>query len=108
MSGAKPLFFLDYIAVGELDPEVIEDLVGGMARACREVGCALIGGETAQMPGVYDEGELDLAGFVVGVVEKSAIKDLSVIGEGDVLVGIPSNGLHTNGYSLVRHALGLD
>lgn len=108
VSGAKPLFFLDYIAVGELNQMVIEDLVGGMARACREVGCALIGGETAQMPGVYNEGELDLAGFVVGAVEKSAIKDFSEIRDGDLLVGIPSNGLHTNGYSLVRHALSLD
>ena len=108
VSGAKPLFFLDYIAVGEMDQEVIADLVSGMARACGEVECALIGGETAQMPGVYGDDELDLAGFVVGVVEKSNIKDLSAVREGDVLVGLPSNGLHTNGYSLVRHVLGLD
>ena len=108
VSGARPLFFLDYVAVGELSHEVLEDLVGGMARACQMAGCALIGGETAQMPGVYDEGELDLAGFVVGAVEKSDIKDLSAVREGDALIGLPSNGLHTNGYSLVRHALGLD
>ena len=108
VSGAKPLFFLDYIAVGEMDEEVIADLVGGMVRACSDTGCALIGGETAQMPGVYGAGELDLAGFVVGVVEKSRIKDLSNIREGDLLVGLPSNGLHTNGYSLVRHVLDLD
>ena len=108
VSGAKPLFFLDYIAVGEMDENMIADLVGGMARACDEAGCALIGGETAQMPGVYGDGELDLAGFVVGVVEKTSIKDLSAVREGDVLVGLPSNGLHTNGYSLVRHVLGLD
>ena len=108
VSGARPLFFLDYIAVGEMDEEVIAALVGGMARACGEAGCALIGGETAQMPGVYRDGELDLAGFIVGVVEKSNIKDLSAVREGDVLVGLPSNGLHTNGYSLVRHVLDLD
>ena len=108
VSGAKPLFFLDYIAVGEMDENVIADLVGGMARACGDIGCALIGGETAQMPGVYGDGELDLAGFVVGVVEKNSIKELSAVGEGDVLVGLPSNGLHTNGYSLVRHVLQLD
>ena len=108
VSGASPLFFLDYVAVGQLDPEVIQDLVGGMARACQRIGCALIGGETAQMPGLYEEGELDLAGFVVGAVEKSDVKDPATAREGDVLVGLPSNGLHTNGYSLVRHALGLD
>ena len=106
--GAKPLFFLDYVAVGKLVPSCVEALLEGMAHACREVGCALIGGETAQMPGLYAEGDFDLAGFVVGVVEKSAILDPSTIGEGDVLLGIPSNGLHTNGYSLVRHILGLD
>ena len=108
VSGARPLFFLDYIAVGEMDEEVIAALVDGMARACGEAGCALIGGETAQMPGVYRDGELDLAGFIVGVVEQSSIKDLSAVREGDVLVGLPSNGLHTNGYSLVRHVLNLD
>jgi phosphoribosylformylglycinamidine cyclo-ligase len=106
--GAKPLFFLDYIAVGELVPATVEGLLEGMARACLEVECALIGGETAQMPGVYGEGDFDLAGFVVGVVEKSRILDGTTIHEGDVLLGIPSNGLHTNGYSLVRHIWGLD
>ena len=108
VSGAKPLFFLDYIAVGTLRPDVIEALLEGMARACKEVDCALIGGETAQMPGLYAKDDFDMAGFVVGVVEKSAMLDSSNIREGDVLLGIPSNGLHTNGYSLVRHVLGLD
>ena len=108
VSGAKPLFFLDYIALDKLAPDVVEVLVKGMARACREVECALIGGETAQMPGLYAEGDFDLAGFAVGVVEKGAILDPSTIREGDVLLGVPSNGLHTNGYSLVRHILGLD
>ena len=106
--GARPLFFLDYIAVDKLDPETVEALVTGMARACQEVGCALIGGETAQMPGVYVEGGFDLAGFAVGVVEKSALLDPSTVQAGDVLLGVPSNGLHTNGYSLVRQSLGLD
>ena len=106
--GAKPLFFLDYVAVGKLVPAVVEELIRGMARACSDVGCALIGGETAQMPGIYSEGEFDLVGFVVGVVEKTKILDSSAVREGDVLLGIPSNGLHTNGYSLVRHALALD
>lgn len=106
--GAKPLFFLDYLAVGELDQPVVESLIQGMARACSEVDCALIGGETAQMPGLYDHGEFDMAGFVVGAVERDQILDGSTISGGDVLVGLPSNGLHTNGYSLVRHVLGLD
>ena len=106
--GAKPLFFLDYISVGRLVPENIEAVLRGIARACREVGCALIGGETAQMPGLYSEGDFDLAGFAVGVVERSAMPDPSTVREGDVLVGLPSNGLHTNGYSLVRHMLDLD
>ena len=106
--GAKPLFFLDYIAVGELVPKVAEQLVQSMAGACQELGCALIGGETAQMPGVYADGDLDLAGFAVGVVEKSALLRPGSVQEGDVLLGLPSNGLHTNGYSLVRHSLGLD
>ena len=108
VSGARPLFFLDYLAVGKLDPGLVEVLLAGMARACKEADCALIGGETAQMPGLYAEGDFDLAGFVVGVVEKSAILDSSTVADGDLLVGVPSNGLHTNGYSLVRHALGLD
>ena len=106
--GAKPLFFLDYISVGKLEPAFIEVLVQGMSRACQEACCALIGGETAQMPGLYDEGKFDLAGFVLGVVEKSDIFDPIAVQQGDVLVGIPSNGLHTNGYSLVRRVLGLE
>jgi phosphoribosylformylglycinamidine cyclo-ligase len=108
VSGAKPLFFLDYLAVGELNPDVVASLVNGMARACKEADCALIGGETAQMPGVYAGDDFDMAGFIVGAVEKSEMLDGSTIRQGDVLLGIPSNGLHTNGYSLVRHVLGLD
>ena len=106
--GARPLFFLDYIATSKLAPNVIETLVMGMARACQEVECALIGGETSEMPGVFADGNFDLSGFVVGVVEKRAIVDGSNIREGDLLLGIPSNGLHTNGYSLVRHLFELD
>ena len=106
--GAEPLFFLDYLAVGVLESTVVESLIAGMARACEEAGCALIGGETAQMPGLYADGEFDMAGFVVGAVERDAILDGSDIQPGDAIIGIPSNGLHTNGYSLVRHALGLD
>ena len=108
VGGAKPLFFLDYIAMGKLDEEAVESLVSGLARACRESGVALIGGETAEMPGVYLGKEFDLAGFIVGVVERDEIIDGSAIGEGDVIVGIPSSGLHTNGYSLVRKVFGLD
>ena len=108
VGGAKPLFFLDYIAMGKLDEEAAEGLVSGLARACRESGVVLIGGETAEMPGVYLGKEFDLAGFIVGVVEKDEIIDGSTIDEGDVIVGIPSSGLHTNGYSLVRKVFGLD
>ncbi len=108
VSGAKPLFFLDYIAVGRLDPDVLEAIAAGMGRACEVSGCALIGGETAELPGMYDEGDFDLAGFAVGAAERKDILDPSTVVAGDVLVGIPSNGLHTNGYSLVRAALGLD
>ena len=106
--GAQPLFFLDYLAVAALDNDVVAALIAGMARACEQAGCALIGGETAQMPGLYTDGDFDMAGFVVGAVERDSILDGSEIRPGDAIVGIPSNGLHTNGYSLVRHALGLD
>ena len=106
--GAKPIFFLDYIVMDRLKQDVVEDLVSGMARACQQVGCALIGGETAEMPGVFADSSFDLSGFAVGVVEKSAMLGQATVREGDVLLGVPSNGLHTNGYSLVRHVLGLD
>ncbi len=101
-AGARPLFFLDYFATGKLDPEVFTQLIEGMTAACREAGCALLGGETAEMPGVYALGDYDLAGFVVGLVEAGRHPDTSLIKAGDVLVGLPSSGLHTNGYSLVR------
>ncbi len=102
VQGARPLFFLDYLATGRLDPGVAEAVIGGLADACRDHGVALLGGETAEMPGFYAEGEYDLAGFIVGVVEKKRVLDGSAIRAGDVLVGLPSNGLHTNGYSLAR------
>ena len=101
--GAEPLFFLDYYATGKLVPEQLAELIGGIADACREAGCALIGGETAEMPGVYALGDYDIAGFIVGSVEASAIIDGSRVRAGDVLLALPSSGLHTNGYSLVRH-----
>ena len=103
--GAKPIFFLDYIAIGKNEPEKVATLVSGVAEGCVQSGCALIGGETAEMPGMYDEDEYDLAGFAVGVAEKSAIVDGSTIAEGDVLIGLPSTGVHSNGFSLVRKAL---
>ena len=99
-AGARPLFFLDYFATGKLDPAVFEELVGGMTEACRAAGCALLGGETAEMPGVYALGDYDLAGFIVGLVDKGIERPL--VKAGDVLLGLPSNGLHTNGYSLAR------
>ncbi|HKB18010.1 MAG TPA: phosphoribosylformylglycinamidine cyclo-ligase [Candidatus Dormibacteraeota bacterium] len=99
-SGARPLFFLDYFATGQLDPNVFTQLVEGMTAACREAGCALLGGETAEMPGVYALGDYDLAGFIIGLVEATSERPQVV--PGDVLVGLPSSGLHTNGYSLVR------
>lgn len=103
--GAVPLFFLDYFATGRLDPDVAEAVVAGFADACAENGCALIGGETAEMPGLYDGDDYDLAGTIVGVVEKSAILDGARVQPGDALVGLPSTGLHTNGYSLARRVL---
>ena len=102
VQGAVPLFFLDYLATGRLDGEVTEKIVTGLADACRANGCALIGGETAQMPGFYSDGEYDLAGFIVGVVERERIITGAKIQVGDVLIGLPSTGLHTNGYSLAR------
>jgi len=106
--GAEPIFFLDYIAVSKLVPKQIEDIISGIAQACREVGCSLIGGETAMMPGIYRQKSYDLVGFIVGVVEKRNIIDCSAIVPDDVILGLPSSGLHTNGYSLVRRAFGID
>ncbi|MGE5479884.1 MAG: phosphoribosylformylglycinamidine cyclo-ligase [Chloroflexota bacterium] len=103
--GAKPLFFLDYFATGKLEPSVAEQVIGGFAKACAENGCALIGGETAEMPGFYNEGEYDMSGTIVGVVEKSKVLNGSRVKKGDVLVALPSTGLHTNGYSLARAVL---
>src|ERR1044071_5262776 len=102
VQGARPLFFMDYIASGKLDADVIVSVVEGVARACKESGCALLGGETAEMPGFYADGEYDLAGFIVGIVDRSRILDGKSIRHGDLLVGLPSVGLHTNGYSLAR------
>lgn len=103
--GAKPLFFLDYYATGKLSPDVAEQVVAGFSQACAENGCALIGGETAEMPGLYAEEDYDLAGCVVGIVERGRIYDGSRVRSGDVLLGLPSTGLHTNGYSLARKVL---
>jgi len=102
VQGARPLFFLDYLATGRLDPGVAAEIISGVAGACVEHGMALLGGETAEMPGFYAEGEYDLAGFIVGIVEASEIIDGTRVREGDVLVALPSDGLHTNGYSLAR------
>jgi phosphoribosylformylglycinamidine cyclo-ligase len=102
VQGASPLFFLDYLATGRLRPDVAEQVVAGMARACRDNGCALLGGETAEMPGFYQDGEYDLAGFIVGIVERGRLIDGSRIAAGDALIALPSSGLHTNGYSLAR------
>ncbi|HVF73062.1 MAG TPA: phosphoribosylformylglycinamidine cyclo-ligase [Chthoniobacterales bacterium] len=103
--GAQPLFFLDYIGAEKLEPRVFDQLLSGFARACRAAGCALIGGETAQMPGMYRKGEYDLAGCIVGVVDRTAMIDGSRIRPGDAILGLPSDGLHTNGYSLARKIL---
>jgi phosphoribosylformylglycinamidine cyclo-ligase len=102
VQGAVPLFFLDYFAAGKLVPEVVEKVVTGIAAGCRENGCSLVGGETAEMPGIYTPPDYDLAGFVVGCVEEDAILGADRVQEGDVIIGLPSNGLHTNGYSLAR------
>ena len=102
VQGAEPLFFLDYLAMGKLETRVVEQLVDGMSRACRKAGCALIGGETAEMPGFYPPGEYDLAGFIVGVVERKNLLTGKAVKPGDTLLALPSAGLHTNGYSLAR------
>jgi phosphoribosylformylglycinamidine cyclo-ligase len=106
--GAEPLFFLDYIAMDKLRPKQVEAIVSGIVRACQGVGCSLIGGETAEMPGMYSEGNYDLVGFIVGAVERGNIIDGSDIVPGDVVLGLSSSGLHTNGYSLVRKVFGID
>lgn len=105
VQGAAPLFFMDYIATGRMVPDIIAKVVEGVAAGCREAGCALLGGETAEMPGFYKDGEYDLAGFIVGVVDKAKIVDGRSIRPGDVILGLPSAGLHTNGYSLARKLL---
>jgi phosphoribosylformylglycinamidine cyclo-ligase len=101
-AGARPLFFLDYFATGRLDPDVFTQLIEGMTKACRDAGCALLGGETAEMPGVYALGDYDLAGFIIGLVEADRNPEPARIKPGDLILGLPSSGLHTNGYSLVR------
>ena len=105
VQGARPLFFLDYFGTGKLDPQVAADVVKGLAEGCRAVNCALIGGETAEMPGMYQDGDYDLVGSIVGIVERGKILDGQRVAPGDVLVGLASDGLHTNGYSLARHVL---
>ena len=105
VQGAAPMFFMDYLATGKLEPEIAEKVVEGIAEACKHNGCALIGGETAEMPGFYPEGEYDLAGFIVGVVAREKIITGRDVQIGDVILGLPSNGLHTNGYSLARKLL---
>lgn len=106
--GAEPLFFLDYIAMGKLEPKQVQAVIAGMVQACREVGCSLVGGETAAMPGLYSQTDYDLVGFIVGVVERRSVIDGSSIAPDDVILGLPSSGLHTNGYSLVRQVFGID
>jgi phosphoribosylformylglycinamidine cyclo-ligase len=102
VQGARPLFFMDYLATGRLEPAVMAQVIEGVARGCREAECALLGGETAEMPGFYGDGEYDIAGFILGIVDRERILDGSRIETGDVLIGLPSTGLHTNGYSLAR------
>lgn len=102
VQGARPLFFLDYIATGKLSPDIVASIIEGVTNGCRENGCVLLGGETAEMPGFYQEGEYDIAGFIVGVVDREKIIDGKTIAPGDVLLALPSAGLHTNGYSLAR------
>jgi phosphoribosylformylglycinamidine cyclo-ligase len=106
VQGARPLFFLDYVAFGKLDPAVVEEVVAGVAAGCRENGCALIGGETAEMPGLYTPPDYDLAGFIVGIVDEGRVLGASNVRVGDVLIGLASTGLHTNGYSLARQIVG--
>jgi len=103
--GAKPLYFLDYFATGKLSPDVGEQIIGGFVKACRENECSLVGGETAEMPGMYNGGEYDLAGTIIGMVDEKKIVNGKAIRRGDVLIGLPSTGLHTNGYSLARQTL---
>src|SRR6267378_2556303 len=105
VQGARPLFFLDYIATGKLSPDTVAGIVAGVANGCRENGCVLLGGETAEMPGFYADGEYDIAGFIVGVVDREKVIDGKRIVPGDVLLALPSVGLHTNGYSLARKLL---
>ena len=110
-AGARPLFMLDYFSTGKLDGEVFEQVVEGLAKACLEAGCALLGGETAEMPGLYALGDYDLAGFIVGMVEPHGLPEISSVRPGDLLIGLPSSGLHSNGFSLVRRvfeAVGMD
>jgi phosphoribosylformylglycinamidine cyclo-ligase len=106
--GARPLFFLDYVALGKNIPEKVEAIVSGVAEGCVQAGCAIIGGETAEMPGFYPEDEYDLAGFSVGIVDKNKIFDKTTIVEGDVIIGLPSSGVHSNGFSLVRKVLDVE
>src|SRR5690606_31678628 len=105
VQGAKPLFFLDYVASSKLIPEQIAEIVMGMAKACENAGCALLGGETAEMPGVYEAGEVDVVGTIIGVLDKPHLIDGSRIKAGDLIFGLPSTGLHTNGFSLARAVL---